>query len=51
MLRWTKEGGMVVVACGLHFPNGIQLSRDEKKLFVAELTRFRVLVADLAIIR
>lgn len=47
VFRWDHTSGLTVIACGLHFPNGVQLSEDDKTLYVAESTRFRIRALDL----
>lgn len=41
---YAPDGTQAVVATGLHFPNGIALAADGKKLFIAESYKNRILV-------
>ena len=49
---WPREHGgdgqLRPLLCGLHFPNGVQLSADAKSLLVVESARFRVLQLQLS---
>jgi len=46
LFAYSPSGKLSVLACGLHFPNGVQLLPNSEKVLVAELTRFRVLLID-----
>jgi sugar lactone lactonase YvrE len=46
LLKYEEGQGMCVFMCGLHFPNGLQLSTKLDILYVAQTTRFRVLAVD-----
>jgi sugar lactone lactonase YvrE len=47
LLRRTTDGSIHVVATGLSFPNGVALTTDESRLFVAETSTYRLLAMDL----
>jgi sugar lactone lactonase YvrE len=47
LLRRTPDGSVEVLASGLSFPNGVALSTDESRLFVAETAGYRLLSMEL----
>lgn len=47
LLRRDPSGTIEVVATGLDFPNGVALTLDESRLFVAETAGYRLLSIDL----
>jgi sugar lactone lactonase YvrE len=47
LLRRTPDGTVDVLRTGMSFPNGVALSADEKRLFVAETSSYRLLAMDL----
>lgn len=47
LLRRTSDGAIDVVATGMSFPNGVALSTDETRLFVAETASYRLLSMEL----
>ncbi len=47
LLRRTPDGAVDVLRTGMSFPNGVALSADEKRLFVAETSSYRLLRMDL----
>jgi sugar lactone lactonase YvrE len=47
LLRRTPDGKIDVLRNGMSFPNGVALSADETRLFVAETSSYRLLSMDL----
>jgi sugar lactone lactonase YvrE len=47
LMRRTPDGAIDVVATGMSFPNGVALTTDESRLFVAETATYRLLAMDL----
>jgi sugar lactone lactonase YvrE len=47
LLRRAPDGAIDVVTTGLSFPNGVALTTDESRLFVAETATYRLLAMDL----
>lgn len=43
LLRRTPDGAIDVLATGMAFPNGVALSTDQSRLFVAETASYRLL--------
>lgn len=50
VLQLESQVFMELIACGLHFPNGVQFIKNETILLVAEMTRFRILKFNIAAI-